>query len=241
MCGRVTTAPVLSWKEYYDVMGFDIWLRWKPSYNVTPTQPLPCIRVEQGERTAFEAKWGLIPSWAKDQKIGAQCSNARSDTVAEKPAFRSAFKKRRCLVAVNGFYEWDQFHIIKGKPKQPYYFTLQDGRPMTFAGLWESWISPEQETIETCTIITCGPNEVMSPLHDRLPVILPSNLWDVWLDPEMDPAGLKELLVPFDSHEMQLWPVSSKLNSTRGADYHFGIECIEPIQVEPPQVQQSLF
>jgi hypothetical protein len=156
-------------------------------------------------------------------------------------AFRAAFKKRRCLVAVTGFYEWDQHHIVKGKPKQPYYFTLQDGRPMTFAGLWESWLSPEQETIATCTIITCGPNEIMEPLHDRLPVILPSNLWDVWLDPEMDPVGLKDLLVPFDAHEMQLWPVSSKMNSTRGSDYHFGLECIEPIEVEPPQIQQSLF
>jgi putative SOS response-associated peptidase YedK len=235
MCGRAATAPVLSWNEYYQVMGFDLWLNFKPSYNVTPTQPLPCIRVEDGQRSAFVAKWGLIPSWAKDPKIGAQCSNARSDTVAEKPAFRAAFKKRRCLVAVTGFYEWDQHHIVKGKPKQPYYFTLQDGRPMTFAGLWESWISPEQQTIETCTIITCGPNEIMEPLHDRLPVILPSNLWDVWLDPEMDPVGLKDLLVPFDAHEMQLWPVSSKMNSTRGSDYHFGLECIEP------QIQQSLF
>src|ERR1700744_1960131 len=120
MCGRVSTAPALSWAEYYNVMGFDIWLNLKPSYNITPTQQLACLRLDGGHRTAFTARWGLIPVWAKDSKIGANCSNARSDTVESKPAYRTAYKKRRCLVAVNGFYEWDNVRVEK--PKQPYYF-----------------------------------------------------------------------------------------------------------------------
>lgn len=230
MCGRVTEAPALGWKDYYNVMQFDLWTKTiRPSYNVTPTQSLACIRQVDGERTAFVARWGLIPSWAKDTKIGASCSNARADTIETKPAFRSAYKKRRCLVVANGFYEWDQIKVEK--PKQPYYFTLTGDRPMTFAGLWEWWRSPEDEEIESCTIVTCGPNGLMERYHDRLPVILPSDLWDVWLDPEVEPGTLKDLLAPCDADELQVWPVSKQVNSTRGKDYHFGPECIEPIEV----------
>jgi putative SOS response-associated peptidase YedK len=200
MCGRVSEAPALSWAEYYDVMGFDLWLNLPPRYNAPPTATLACVRPGDGQRSAFVAQWGLIPSWAKDRKIGASCSNARAETVDTKPAFRSAFTKRRCLVIANGFYEWDQRNVIPKQPKQPYYFTMRDGNPITFAGLWETWKeTPDATKLTTCSIVTCGPNEMMEPFHDRLPVMLPRDLWDVWLDPDIEPAALKELLVPYAS------------------------------------------
>lgn len=238
MCARLAEAPALGWTQYYNAMGFGLWRGLPARYNVPPTGLLACLRFENDQRSAFVAQWGLLPSWAKDRKFGAQCANARSETVDTKPAFRSAFKTRRCLIAANGFYEWDQNHIVKGQPKQPYYFTLRDGHPITFAGLWESWQpAADQPAIETCTIITCGPNDIMAPFHDRSPVLLSKSLWDVWLDPEINPASLKELLVPFPSDDMTCWPVSTEVNNVRNES----AKLIEPITLTPQVRQQELF
>lgn len=238
MCARLAEAPALGWAQYYNAMGFGLWRGLAPRYNVPPTGLLACVRPGDGRRSAFVAQWGLIPGWAKDRKFGAQCSNARSETVDTKPAFRVAFKTRRCLIAANGFYEWDQKHHSKGQPKQPYYFTLRDGNPITFAGLWESWQpSAGQPPLETCTIITCVPNEIMEPLHDRMPVLLPESLWDVWLDPDVEASSLKTLLVPYSSDAMTCWPVSSRVNNVRNESP----DLIEPIRLTPPPRQTELF
>lgn len=207
MCGRITyymsPAEMTAAFRLFDTDGLE---SLRPRFNLPPTANLACVRqnTDSAEREGFVAKWGLIPSWAKDAKIGNSCSNARADTVDTKPAFRSAYKKRRCLVVANGFYEWDQIApLAKGEKKQPYYFTLNDSQPMAFAGLWEYWKPEREEAVVSCTIITTTPNELMAPLHDRLPVILTNNLWDVWLDPAADPLALKSLLEPIDSEAMQ--------------------------------------
>jgi putative SOS response-associated peptidase YedK len=153
-------------------------------------------------------RWGLIPSWAKDPAMGAKLINARAETVAEKPSFRSAFRHRRCLVVADGFYEWQK---QEGK-KQPFYFRLQDGQPFAFAGLWESWKDPNGEVVDSCTILTTEANQLMQPIHDRMPVILASQDYDLWLDPTVQSEQLQNLLQPFPSEAMVSYPVSTKVN-----------------------------
>jgi putative SOS response-associated peptidase YedK len=150
-----------------------------PRYNISPTQLVPAIRTNaDGRRTLTSFRWGLVPSWAKDLKIGQSCLNARADTVATKPAFRSAFKRRRCLIPADGFYEW----TAPPKNRQPYHVRLRDGSVFTFAGLWECWQPPEGgDAVETCTIVTAEANGLIRPLHDRMPVILDGSDRDVWL------------------------------------------------------------
>ena len=179
-----------------------------PRYNIAPTQPAPTILQSADGREFKLLYWGLIPSWAKDTKMGAKLINARAETVDEKPAFRSAFKKRRCLVLADGFYEWQQQN---GK-KQPYYFRVEDGKPFAFAGLWEHWESPDGEEIDSCTIITTQANEILQPIHDRMPVILNPKDYDHWLDPMQKPEQLQQLLQPYSSTEMTCYPVSTKVN-----------------------------
>jgi len=157
-------------------------------------------------------RWGLVPSWAKDPSIGVRMINARAETIAEKPSFRSAFKHRRCLIPTDGYYEWAK----AGKKKQPYFIRMKDRQPFAMAGLWESWKSPEGETIETFTIITCEANSMMKPFHHRMPVILDEELWGEWLDPENnDVDRLKGYLVPYDSSKMEAFPVSPLVNNPR--------------------------
>ena len=185
-----------------------------PRYNIAPTQPIPVVleTIEDKTRQFKLLHWGLIPSWAKDAKMGAKLINARAETVTEKPAFRSAFKKRRCLVLADGFYEWQQQN---GK-KQPFYFRLQDGQPFAFAGLWEHWEGAEGEAIESCTILTTEANDLLQPIHDRMPVILDAKDYDRWLDPTVQkPDDLKSLLKPYRSQEMTLYPVSAKVNNPK--------------------------
>ena len=236
MCGRITyyisPAEIVAAFRLFDTDGLDAL---EARYNLPPTGSVACVRLntESADREAFVAKWGLIPSWAKDEKIGHGCSNARANTVDTKPAFRSAYKRQRCLVAASGFYEWDQVTpLAKGEKKQPYYFTMADSSPMTFAGLWEFWKPEGNEPVTSCTIITTDPNELMAPLHDRLPVILPSDLWDVWLDPDADPKALKGLLVPIESDALQCWPVTKDMNATvKNKQRNDSPEFIKPIQL----------
>jgi len=180
-----------------------------PRYNIAPSQAVAVIpNLEERRLELFQ--WGLIPSWAKDPKIGYKMINARAETLAEKPSFRAALKRRRCLVVADGFYEWKK----DGKAKQPIYLTLQDGRPFAFAGLWEVWRSPKDELIKTCTIITTEPNELVAEIHNRMPAILPPEAYDQWLTPgDLDAAPALALLGPYDARQMKAVPVSPAVNS----------------------------
>lgn len=208
MCGRfnLKTNPH-SFAEIFGVLrGFED--GWKPSYNIAPTQKVLCVR-DSDEREFFKARWGLIPSWAKDTKIGSSCINARVETVDTKPAFRSAFKKRRCLVMADGFYEW------RRADKQPFFISLKSGEQMAFAGLWETWKSPAGP-VESCTICTTEANAMMRKLHDRMPVILPRQSIDHWLDPSVtDPDEVKPMLKQFPGGKMQAWAVGKAVGNVR--------------------------
>jgi putative SOS response-associated peptidase YedK len=193
---------------------------WPLRYNIAPTQEIAAVRAdgERGCRTLVSLRWGLIPSWAKDPSIGNRMINARAETVAEKPSFRNAMKRRRCLVLSDGYYEWQKKQGPKG-PKQPFYFCLNDERPFAFAGLWESWKDPSGSRLESCTIITTEANTLTRPIHDRMPVILPADSYDHWLDPTLhDAAELQPLLRSYPSEEMKAFPVSTLVNSPRNDD-----------------------
>lgn len=179
-----------------------------PSWNIAPSQNVLSVR-SQPETGAFQLdafKWGLVPSWAKDQKIAYKTINARVETVDTSPSYRGAFKKRRCLIVADGFYEWKR----AGNAKQPYAIQRQDGSPFAFAGLWEAWRqSEETDWLLTCTIITCEPNEFMTQIHNRMPVILPEEHFQAWLS---GTAG-KEVLVPYPSDLISAYPISTRVNS----------------------------
>ncbi len=181
-----------------------------PRYNIAPTQPVLTINREGLENRAQYMRWGLIPSWAKDQSIGSRMINARAETLSEKPSFRDAFRKRRCLVVADGFYEWQK---VAGR-KRPMRIVLQTGEPFAFAGLWESWRDPEGTTVRSCTIITTGPNSRIEPIHNRMPVILSRDDEARWLDPEMDdPPSLLQMLAPYPQGAMDAYEISTLVNS----------------------------
>jgi putative SOS response-associated peptidase YedK len=212
MCGRFTLTQSAQLAKHFEL---DEEPEFVAGYNIAPTQPVPVIRVGKTTRREFDyLYWGLIPSWSKDPTIGARMINARSETVTEKPSFRTAFKRRRCLIAADGFYEWQQSGSKKpGVKKQPFYFHLRDHQPFGFAGLWEYWHSPEGDEIESCTILTTAANEQMQPIHDRMPVILHPQDYDLWLDPAVQvPDRLLPLLRPYLAEQMQHYPVSTKVN-----------------------------
>lgn len=182
-----------------------------PRYNIAPSQPVAVIPNEDPRRVAL-FQWGLVPVWAKDPKIGNSLINARGETVAEKPAFRAAFKRRRCLVLADGFYEWKR---EAGGAKTPMYIQLSDGRPFAFAGLWETWRAPEGER-RTCTIITTTPNALMAPIHDRMPVILPPAAYAAWLTPgELPAVEALALLQPYPAEALTARAVSTRVNNPR--------------------------
>jgi putative SOS response-associated peptidase YedK len=181
-----------------------------PSYNIAPSLAICTITADKdGARRLSKKRWGLIPAWAKDATIGNKLSNARGETVAEKPSFRSAFKARRCIIPASGFYEWQAANGVK----QPWYMTLRSGEPMAFAGIWETWQQDGAEPIETCCIITTAGNELMQPIHDRMPVILNPDSWEQWLSTtERNVDSLLPLIRPYDSAHMQAWAVTRELN-----------------------------
>ena len=199
-----------------------------PRYNVAPTQPVVVVRASTSpaypanERELTFMLWGLIPSWAKDPKIGSRLINARAETVIEKPSFRAAFKRRRCLVLADGFYEWQK---LDGK-KQPIFIHMAEKRPFALAGLWESWHSPDGGVLDTCTILTTTPNELMAPIHNRMPVILEPEDYDTWLYPGDQPNIAMHLLRPFSSEKMAAYPVSTWVNSPA----HDDAQCIAPLE-----------
>lgn len=220
MCGRFTLRARLNRiLEEFAIEAAD--LAWEPRYNIAPTQSILTVTMEGDKRTAKLRKWGLIPSWAKDSKIGNSLINARADGLADKPSFRSAFKRGRCLVVADGFYEWQK----QGTNKQPFFIRMKDERPFAFAGLCEHWEKGEKP-IDSATIITTDPNPLMAPIHDRMPVILSKEAYDLWLDPDFqDKAKLLDLLKPFPPDDMVSIPVSTLVNSPRNEK----AECIESI------------
>lgn len=181
-----------------------------PRYNIAPTQPVVVVRTDRaGDREAVFMRWGLIPSWARDPAIGGRMINARSETAAEKPAFRAAIRRRRCLVPADGFYEWR----AEGRIKQPYYIHPAEGVLLAIAGLWERWLAPDGGDIETCTLLTTAANEAVAALHDRMPVILAPQDFSRWLDPAVtDPAAIADLLRPVAPDRLTWQPVSTRVN-----------------------------
>jgi putative SOS response-associated peptidase YedK len=210
MCGRFTLSQ--SAEAIASVFQLDEVPILQPRYNIAPTQLVPTVlqKPEQRQRQLQMLRWGLIPAWAKDPAMGARLINARAETVAEKPSFRSAFRHRRCLVIADGFYEWQR---QDGK-KQPFYFRMHNAQPFAFAGLWERWQDPNGEIIETCTILTTDANELLRPIHDRMPVILDPKDYDLWLDPAVENSEpLQQILHPYASEAMTCYAVSTKVNN----------------------------
>jgi putative SOS response-associated peptidase YedK len=207
MCGRYTLrTPVDSLVETFEIEEYPSSIT--PNYNIAPTQEVAAVVEEEDKRKLEMLHWGLIPSWAKDPAIGNKMINARAETVSEKPSFRSAFKKRRCLILADGFYEWKK----TDDGKQPYHVKMEDGSPFAFAGLWEVW-GKNGEEIHSCTIITTEANDLMSEIHHRMPVILPPEDYAMWLDPDFDEKEpLTTLLKPYPADAMEAYPVSRKVN-----------------------------
>ncbi len=220
MCGRFTLTSNLD--ELQGRFGFlSEFTDHEPRYNIAPTQSVLTV-TNDGHRRGESMRWGLVPFWAKDLKIGARMINAVGATVSAKPAFRAAFKKRRCLVLANGFYEWRK----EDKRKIPIYIYQRNGEPMAFAGLWDTWRSPEGQVVQSCTIITTTANPFIQPIHDRMPVILSEETQALWLDPlTEDPKILEPLLVPAPIEMLTSHPVSDTVNSVKNQ----GPECILPL------------
>lgn len=243
MCGRYTlTDPGEQLIRHFQLTGLPA--EYRPRYNIAPTQPVLAV-IGNGQRRAGLLRWGLVPGWAKDPSIGSRLINARAETVAEKPAFRHALRRRRCLIPADGFYEWRQ----QGGRKQPMRIVRRDGGLFAFAGLWESWRPPQASApapgrtapsgaggeararanvvLYTCTIITTEANGALRSIHERMPVILPPEAYDLWLDQDVDdPAALLPLLKPRPDDELVAYPVSTLVNDVRNDSP----DCIRPLQ-----------
>ena len=210
MCGRYTLiADLGDLAQRFEFDGSDF--SYDPGYNIAPTESVITVRNVEGREAAF-MRWGLIPFWAKDPKIGARMINARAETVAEKPAFRNALKRRRCLVLADGYYEWQKTPV----GKRPFRIVMRSGDPFAFAGLWETWSDPQSNVVPSCTIITTAANDFLAPIHDRMPVILPREKEERWLEPGVeDPASLTGILAPYSYEALDAYEVSRLVNNAR--------------------------
>lgn len=209
MCGRYTLITDIN--AIADSFGVEPALSAMPRYNIAPTQDIVAI-VNTGETSLTTLRWGLIPSWARDESIGSRMINARAETLAEKPSFKNLLRRHRCLVVADGFYEWK----AEGRSKTPMYITLADGQPFAFAGLWDIWKSPDGTEVRSCTIVTTEPNELMVPIHNRMPAILRRGAYDDWLNPQVrDEQVLTHWLGPYPSELMKARPVSRLVNNPR--------------------------
>lgn len=235
MCGRYSiTSPPEAIQRVFQVPELP---NLPARYNVAPTQDVPVVRVggdtegpeADGGRHLVQLRWGLVPFWADDVSIGAKMINARAESAAEKPAFRAAFRRRRCLVVADGFYEW-KAPAQKGQRKQPYRIELADRRPFGFAGLWERWTNPQdQSVLDTCTILTTQANDYLKEIHPRMPVMLSPDAFPVWLDPNAKVEAVKGLLTPFPGSDLTAYPISIRVNAVRNDDPSI----LEPL--EPPK------
>ena len=207
MCGRYTLiADLGDLAQRFEFDGGDF--SYDPGYNIAPTESVLTVRNVEGREAAF-MRWGLVPFWAKDPKIGARMINARAETVAEKPAFRNALKKRRCLVLADGYYEWQKTPV----GKRPFRIILKSGEPFAMAGLWETWRDPQGNVVPSCTIITTAVNDFLAPIHNRMPVILPREREELWLDSGVEvPVSLTDILAPYPDEGMDAYEVSTMVN-----------------------------
>jgi len=223
MCGRFAqrSDPKRLAKEFKVAEAPQVEAR----YNIAPTQEILAVRELADGREMTFLKWGLVPSWAKDTSMGARLINARSETVGEKPSFRNAFRQRRCIIPADGFYEWQR---TEGRKQPFFFFLMRDERPFGFAGLWERWKGEGGQSIDSCTILTTEANEVLRPVHDRMPVILHPDEYEMWLDTDVRKLDLiKEMLRPYPAREMIGYPVSTSVNSLR----NHGAELVERVAV----------
>jgi len=234
MCGRytITSAP----EAYRALFGYAEQPKFPARYNIAPTQPIPIVRLDQGERHFALVRWGLIPSWVKDPNDFALLINARGESVTDKPAFRNAMKRRRCLVPADGFYEWQ----AAGGRKQPYYIRAKSGAPLAFAGLWETWEGPNGEEIDSATIITTRANRLLAGIHDRMPVVVPADAFDLWLDClNVDATTASALIAPAPEGLLEAYPVSTAVNRTANDNAHL----LEPVDLNaapPPKPQRKM-
>jgi putative SOS response-associated peptidase YedK len=233
MCGRYRLSrrkQII--EEYFETPDWQD--DWSPRYNIVPTQPVPVIRQHPKEpvRQVSLMKWGLIPSWAKSPSSAAGMINARSETAATKPAFRDPLKYRRCLIPADSFYEWKR----SGTSKEPYCFEVNNGELFAFAGLWDGWKNAEGQWVRTCSILTTTPNTLAAGVHDRMPVILHPDSYELWLDPGMtDVQVVSEFLKPYDARLMRCYPVSTRINHVANDD----VECSRPVEIT--EAQNRLF
>jgi putative SOS response-associated peptidase YedK len=211
MCGRfVIKTDLAHIQQVFDIDKVNTEVR--PSYNVTPTQPVVTVVQRDGERWLEPMRWGLIPVWAKDESLGSRMINARAESVAEKNSFKRPLKSQRCLIVADGFYEWNKF----GTRKTPLFIRLKSNEPFAFAGLYDVWRPKDRESIVSCAIITTTPNELMGRIHDRMPVILPKRAYADWLDPShQDVQELTSLLKPYLARELEVYEVSRLVNSPK--------------------------
>jgi len=219
MCGRFSlTVPE---RFFSTAFVFNDIPEMQPDYNIPPGVDIWAVRNQNtsNDKEIVKLRWGLVPFWAKDPSIGNRMINARSETLAEKPAFRSAFQRRRCLIPADGFFEWQR----DGKNRTPYFIKRKEGQPFAMAGLWEKWESSTGERLESCTILTTSPNELMKELHDRMPVMLNAEKMEIWLNQESTRKSLQELTAPYPAEDMEAYPVSSLVNSPKNN----GPECLE--------------
>ena len=232
MCGRyvITSTPeaIRALFRYQELPNFP------PRFNVAPSQPIPIVRLADGKRQFALVRWGLLPSWVKDPKTFTLLINARGELVIDKPAFRAAMKRRRCLVPADGFYEWQ----AGGSRKQPYFIRLKSGQPMAFAGLWECWTGPNGEELETAAIVTTEANRALGHIHDRMPVILAPDAFDLWLNcAEVDAQTAAALIAPAPDSLFEAYPVSTDVNRVANDN----AKLVEPVVVgaEPPPPPKS--
>jgi putative SOS response-associated peptidase YedK len=212
MCGRFSLA--MDFNLLQEKFRFTFPDEWNPRYNIAPSQPVLTVTRQGNRRVGQPMRWGLVPFWAKDPKIGYKMINARAETLDERPAYKHPFRKQRCLIPADGFYEWKR----SGKTKQPYRFQIKGGEPFAFAGLWDQW-KQGTDFLYTCTIITTRPNALVGEVHNRMPVILREDDYETWLDPEMNnPVVLQSLLEPYPEEQMESYPVSQRVNSPKNDD-----------------------
>jgi putative SOS response-associated peptidase YedK len=236
MCGRFTlTTSVRDLANLFQATPMET-PGLQPHYNIPPSMPVLAVRKLPGDaqRQLVALRWGLIPSWSKDPSIGNRLINARAESAATKPSFREAFGNRRCLILADGFFEWKK----QGRKKQPYLIRMRDGKPFAFAGLWECWHPPDDGPVETCAILTTNANELVQPLHDRMPAILKPQDYDRWLNPDVhEKEELEPLLHSCPAEQMMAYPVSALVNSPR----HDDPTCVEAIEAPVSEEQPSLF
>lgn len=228
MCGRYTlmASPeaVRNFFRYAERPNFP------PRYNIAPTQPIAVVRLVNRQRQFALMRWGLLPSWVKDPKPFSLIVNARGEGVIDKPSFRAAMKRRRCLIPADGFYEWK----AGGSRKQPYYIHARSGEPLAFAGLWETWTGPNGEELDTVAIVTTDANSTVSPLHDRMPVIVPPEAFDLWLDSDnADATTAAALIVPAPDSLLEVWPVSTDVNRVANDNPHLTEQVAESAEPMP--------